>query len=177
MSNQYPPQPYAPTPPPAPGGGTSLDGKRKTLYGCGGMVAIAFVLALIVAACAPDEVVKTKAVPGPTITVTRTVTAPPPTPPATATTPATETTPAAATTAPSPEREEAEPNKPKRKPKPKSTPKTTGSGGSTSTGGGGGNVYYKNCTAVRAAGADPIRTGDPGYGFHLDRDRDGIACE
>lgn len=39
------------------------------------------------------------------------------------------------------------------------------------------NVYYQNCDAVRAAGAAPIRTGDPGYGTHLDRDGDGIACE
>ncbi|WP_344254598.1 excalibur calcium-binding domain-containing protein [Actinoplanes campanulatus] len=38
-------------------------------------------------------------------------------------------------------------------------------------------VYYKNCTAVRAAGADPIRRGDPGYGRHLDRDGDGVGCE
>lgn len=38
-------------------------------------------------------------------------------------------------------------------------------------------VYYANCTAVRAAGADPIRRGDPGYGSHLDRDGDGVACE
>ncbi len=51
------------------------------------------------------------------------------------------------------------------------------SSGGSSTGGGGGSVYYRNCTAVRAAGADPIRTGDPGYGRHLDRDGDGVACE
>ena len=38
-------------------------------------------------------------------------------------------------------------------------------------------VYYKNCTAVRAADADPIRRGDPGYGRHLDRDGDGVGCE
>ncbi|SDT35089.1 excalibur calcium-binding domain-containing protein [Actinoplanes derwentensis] len=38
-------------------------------------------------------------------------------------------------------------------------------------------AYYKNCTAVRAAGADPIRSGDPGYGRHLDRDGDGVGCE
>ena len=38
-------------------------------------------------------------------------------------------------------------------------------------------VYYKNCAAVRAAGADPIRRGDPGYGRHLDRDGDGVGCE
>ena len=39
------------------------------------------------------------------------------------------------------------------------------------------NVYYENCTAVREAGAAPIRTGDPGYSTKLDRDKDGIACE
>ncbi|WP_405620634.1 MULTISPECIES: excalibur calcium-binding domain-containing protein [unclassified Streptomyces] len=42
---------------------------------------------------------------------------------------------------------------------------------------GGGSTYYANCTAVRAAGAAPIRSGDPGYGSHLDRDGDGVACE
>ena len=40
-----------------------------------------------------------------------------------------------------------------------------------------GNVYYANCTAARAAGAAPIRRGEPGYGRHLDRDNDGVACE
>ncbi|MFD5618641.1 excalibur calcium-binding domain-containing protein [Streptomyces yangpuensis] len=45
------------------------------------------------------------------------------------------------------------------------------------TGGGGGSVSYRNCDAVRAAGAAPIRRGDPGYGRHLDRDGDGIGCE
>ena len=39
------------------------------------------------------------------------------------------------------------------------------------------SVYYKNCDAVRAAGADPVRTGDPGYAGHLDRDGDGVGCE
>ncbi|MGA5687603.1 excalibur calcium-binding domain-containing protein [Cytobacillus pseudoceanisediminis] len=39
------------------------------------------------------------------------------------------------------------------------------------------NVFYKNCDAVKAAGAAPIRTGDPGYSRKLDRDGDGIACE
>ncbi|MFI9585116.1 excalibur calcium-binding domain-containing protein [Streptomyces sp. NPDC052236] len=52
-----------------------------------------------------------------------------------------------------------------------------GSGGSSTSGGGGGSTYYKNCTAVRAAGADPIRSGEPGYGRHLDRDGDGVGCE
>ncbi|WP_432076659.1 excalibur calcium-binding domain-containing protein [Streptomyces wuyuanensis] len=43
--------------------------------------------------------------------------------------------------------------------------------------GSGGSAYYANCTEVRAAGAAPIRTGDAGYGRHLDRDDDGVACE
>ncbi|MFI5807720.1 excalibur calcium-binding domain-containing protein [Streptomyces sp. NPDC051561] len=50
-------------------------------------------------------------------------------------------------------------------------------GSSAGTSGGGGSVYYKNCTAVRAAGAAPIRRGDPGYARHLDRDGDGVGCE
>ncbi|MGW7415760.1 excalibur calcium-binding domain-containing protein [Streptomyces sp. NPDC054863] len=37
-------------------------------------------------------------------------------------------------------------------------------------------TYFKNCSAVRAAGAAPIRRGDPGFGRHLDRDGDGVAC-
>ncbi|MEV0214392.1 excalibur calcium-binding domain-containing protein [Micromonospora sp. NPDC050695] len=40
-----------------------------------------------------------------------------------------------------------------------------------------GNVSYANCTAVRAAGAAPIRKGDPGYSRKLDRDGDGVGCE
>jgi hypothetical protein len=39
------------------------------------------------------------------------------------------------------------------------------------------NVYYENCDAVRAAGAAPIHSGEPGYGSHLDRDRDGVGCD
>ncbi|APA97216.1 excalibur calcium-binding domain-containing protein [Nocardia seriolae] len=38
-------------------------------------------------------------------------------------------------------------------------------------------VYYKNCTEARKAGAAPIRKGEPGYRPALDRDNDGIACE
>ncbi|MCB5181956.1 excalibur calcium-binding domain-containing protein [Streptomyces antimicrobicus] len=38
-------------------------------------------------------------------------------------------------------------------------------------------VYYKTCAEARAAGAAPIRRGQPGYGKHLDRDNDGIACD
>jgi len=38
-------------------------------------------------------------------------------------------------------------------------------------------VFYANCTAARAAGAAPLRRGDPGYRSALDADNDGIACE
>jgi hypothetical protein len=36
---------------------------------------------------------------------------------------------------------------------------------------------YANCAAARAAGAAPVRSGDPGYARHLDRDGDGVGCE
>ena len=41
----------------------------------------------------------------------------------------------------------------------------------------GGSVYYSNCAEARAAGAAPVRRGQPGYAPHLDRDNDGIGCE
>ena len=56
-----------------------------------------------------------------------------------------------------------------------SSPSTgTSEGGGTSS---SGSVYSANCAAVRAAGAAPVHRGDPGYGPHLDRDGDGVACE
>lgn len=39
------------------------------------------------------------------------------------------------------------------------------------------SVFYKNCDAVRAAGAAPILAGQPGYSSKLDRDGDGVGCE
>ncbi|MEW2417569.1 excalibur calcium-binding domain-containing protein [Streptomyces sp. NPDC046866] len=57
---------------------------------------------------------------------------------------------------------------------------SSGSGGSTgsSTGGsGGGSVSFKSCAEARAAGAAPMRRGEPGYSRSLDRDNDGIACD
>ncbi len=50
------------------------------------------------------------------------------------------------------------------------TPNTTGSGH--------GRVFA-NCAAVRAAGLAPLRRGTPDYEAnpHLDRDKDGLACE
>lgn len=42
---------------------------------------------------------------------------------------------------------------------------------------GARSIYYANCAAARAAGAAPVRRGEPGYGRHLDRDGDGVGCE
>ncbi|WP_370465899.1 excalibur calcium-binding domain-containing protein [Nocardia sp. GTS18] len=39
------------------------------------------------------------------------------------------------------------------------------------------DVYYDSCEAARRAGAAPLHRGEPGYGSHLDRDGDGVACE
>jgi hypothetical protein len=39
------------------------------------------------------------------------------------------------------------------------------------------SVYFANCSAARAAGAAPVRRGDPGYAERLDRDGDGVGCE
>ena len=36
---------------------------------------------------------------------------------------------------------------------------------------------FANCSQARAAGAAPVRAGNPGYGPHLDRDGDGVGCE
>lgn len=36
---------------------------------------------------------------------------------------------------------------------------------------------FRNCASARAAGAAPLYRGQPGYGPHLDRDGDGVACE
>ena len=37
--------------------------------------------------------------------------------------------------------------------------------------------YYANCTDARNDGVAPLSRGQVGYGTHLDRDNDGIACE
>ena len=39
------------------------------------------------------------------------------------------------------------------------------------------SVYYANCAAARAAGAAPLRLGQPGYRGQMDGDGDGVACE
>lgn len=38
-------------------------------------------------------------------------------------------------------------------------------------------AHFSNCREARAAGAAPLRRGDPGYAPRLDRDGDGVACE
>lgn len=38
-------------------------------------------------------------------------------------------------------------------------------------------LYFKNCKEAKAKGYKNIKKGEPGYAKHLDRDRDGIACE
>ncbi|QGQ99998.1 hypothetical protein EHS13_07810 [Paenibacillus psychroresistens] len=65
------------------------------------------------------------------------------------------------------------------KPTPKATPKPTPKTAliPTSPPTQMDSVYYQNCTAVRAAGKDPLYRGDPGYSTKLDRDKDGVACE
>lgn len=40
-----------------------------------------------------------------------------------------------------------------------------------------GSTPFANCAAARAAGAAPVRRGEPGYSTKLDRDGDGIGCE
>lgn len=54
-----------------------------------------------------------------------------------------------------------------------------GSSGPTATKkrGPGGSTFFANCDAARAAGAAPVRQGDPGYRAGLDRDSDGVGCE
>jgi hypothetical protein len=45
------------------------------------------------------------------------------------------------------------------------------------TGSARSEVHYPNCAAARAAGAAPVRRGEPGYRPELDLNGDGIACE
>lgn len=53
----------------------------------------------------------------------------------------------------------------------------TASVGSFEGAGDGFDVYFRNCSDARAAGAAPVRYGDPGYASHLDRDNGGVGCE
>ncbi|WP_330177048.1 excalibur calcium-binding domain-containing protein [Streptomyces sp. NBC_01498] len=153
------PNPYVgpPTPPPGRPGWTR---KRVLLPS----VAVLFLLGVIIGGADTSQGTTAEARPGPTSTVTATVSATPE--------PAVTRT---VTAAPKPA-----PTVTKTKTvRVTVAPAADGSGDSGGSGGSdtGGSTYYANCTAVRAAGAAPIRTGDPGYGSHLDRDGDGVACE
>ncbi len=71
--------------------------------------------------------------------------------------------PAAAQSAPrAPAAQPPAPKPPAVQPAPKAQPRT---------------VSYANCSEAKAAGAAPLRQGDPGYAPRLDRDSDGVACE
>lgn len=59
------------------------------------------------------------------------------------------------------------------------SPSAGGSGGGSppSQEGSGSSAQYANCSEARAAGAAPLRRGEPGYDSSMDRDDDGVACE
>ncbi|GGQ21987.1 excalibur calcium-binding domain-containing protein [Streptomyces roseolilacinus] len=167
MSNPYQ-QPH--TPPPAPATQRPLH-RMKRVWG-GGLL-----LLLIGGGCGAmgdsggAEPAAETAAPAATVTATATVTASPPAPasakPAPTVTVTTTATATATMTATATVTREAPADG------------DGSSGGGTSGGGtsGGGSVFYDNCSAARAAGAAPVRLGDPGYGRHLDRDGDGVGCE
>lgn len=178
--------------------GWAKTGKAVTVV----LASIWFVV-LVVAGSSPKNTqddAKPRPQPATTVTVTAAAPAPPASVPASSATPAPpSSTPGTAATPtpppPPPVRAPAQPQQevpeqPPSRPQPsaaddsKARPPAgppasggTSSGGSSSTGGGGGSVSYRNCTAVRQAGAAPIHRGEPGYGSHLDRDGDGVACE
>jgi len=62
---------------------------------------------------------------------------------------------------------------------PRSAPRPAPRPGPAPTPSNGGVRVFKNCAAVRAAGLAPIRRGTALYeaNKHLDRDKDGLACE
>lgn len=54
-------------------------------------------------------------------------------------------------------------------PRPRAAPSVVGAAGPGSA--------FRSCAEARAAGAAPLRRGQPGYGAHMDGDGDGVACE
>jgi hypothetical protein len=171
MSHYQPPQPPVPVNPYAspPPSGRPKWTRKRVLLPAGFLI---FFIGVVAGTDTPEteKAVRAKSAPAPTATVTATATATAPAPTATATiTASAEPAPTVTVTRTKTVRVTV-------------TPAEAGYGsdtgsGSDSSGGGGGSAYYANCTAVRAAGAAPIRAGDPGYGRHLDRDGDGVACE
>jgi hypothetical protein len=120
-----------------------------------------------VAGSSPRPTVTVPAVPGPTVTVERPVPGPTvtmtaaPRPAATVTIQGPQAT-VTVTARPAPVAPVPAATRPPQPPRPDAA---------------GPGVYYANCSEARAAGVAPLRTGDPGYASHLDRDKDGIACE
>ena len=54
---------------------------------------------------------------------------------------------------------------------------SAGSGSGSAEPNADGNAGFGSCDEARAAGAAPVRRGDPGYSTELDGDGDGVACE
>ncbi|GEL23369.1 hypothetical protein PSU4_23230 [Pseudonocardia sulfidoxydans NBRC 16205] len=149
----------------------------RTARRAGSLAAVALAAALLLQACGSSEPSTPRSfASAPTST---TVTSTSPTPTTTTTTSATPTTvvpvvPVVPAQVPVPTtRVAAKTVAPQGLVAPPTTKKQSANSGST----GGGAAYYKNCSAVRAAGKAPILRGQPGYAAHLDRDNDGIGCE
>lgn len=70
-----------------------------------------------------------------------------------------------------------QPPRPAAAPSPRSSTLSSTASSSGPVTSGGDAVTYDNCTAARAAGAAPLRRGEPGYRPGLDGDGDGTACE
>ena len=146
----------------------------------GGVAAVVAVLALVGQCGADDAAVP---VPGAASSTTVPTTAPAPIQPALAapapTTAASTTRPAPTTTRPAPTTTPGpQPApRPQPRPEPRPQPQPAAEKSDDDEDSGGGSAYYKNCKAARAAGAAPVRRGEPGYGSHLDRDGDGVGCE
>lgn len=152
--------------------------KRNIVAGCGCLTVGALLLlgscgAILAAGdetpsevtVTPTTTVTPTATVTPTKSVTPTITAPEPTKTAAAETKT--VTPTVTVEPPPPPPPPPEPD-PERVPEPDPEPDEDE---------GGGVAFFENCDAVRAAEADPIYRGDPGYSSKLDGDGDGVACE
>lgn len=151
--------------------------RRRMLAGCGCLTVIALLLfgscgAILASGddspsevtVTPTSTVTPTTTATPTVMVTPTVTAPEPTETAPGQTKT--VTPTVTVEPPPPPAPEPDPEPPEPTPEPVPEPEEDE-----------GSAFYQNCDAVRAAGADPINRGDPGYSSKLDRDGDGVGCE
>ncbi|AWL85069.1 hypothetical protein BF14_003295 [Streptomyces griseus] len=154
-------------PPPPSTGGPRWARKRVVLPAAGVLLLLGAGIGATGEQPQEGRTVAAKAKPGPTVTVTETakvtVTATP--------------EPAPTVTKVKKVRVTVTAAPPEPKPAKKPVARDDSSGSSGGSGSGSTSTYYKNCDAVRAAGASPIRSGQPGYGPHLDRDGDGVGCE